>query len=334
MKFQVLQSRGFKLSLCNACHRTRRAWPGLRFSTLAIASLLLGPVIGLAQPGSTAQDNAAVAPANALPLDDLFGTPSDEVPHWISPWSANHIDWSVSIAGNAVTLHSFRVQPSDEILIPRLIGAVQSLNAEINGEACKIELVPETKQWRLRWSTPSIEELSPGELTITLTLNDSPFGIEQVKPQQQRVDGTIALPAEAGQVSGKLLRFEPQPYKHTIGYWAIADDTVQWTFHVDQPGTFSIAVLAGCGAGQGGSTIGIQINHDQKTVGELDLSVIETGNFQNFRWNSVGLVKLETAGDYALVCRCKKLAVKAAADIRQIDLIRQAMPVVLTPLER
>jgi hypothetical protein len=134
----------------------------------------------------------------------------------------------------------------------------------------------------------------------------------------------VWLPAHRAATHGRNLRFEPQPFKNTIGYWTLADDHALWSFVVDQPGEYRIAVLQGCGAGQGGSEAKIEILRDDAVVAVEEFRVEETGHFQNFKWRSLGLVRLENPGQYQLKLSALRIARAAVGDFRAIHLVRQA----------
>lgn len=97
---------------------------------------------------------------------------------------------------------------------------------------------------------------------------------------------------------GEKLRFEPQWYKNTVGYWAVLNDYATWQFTMDQPGTYSVAVLQGCGQGQGGSDGVMTLRSGDGVTAELPFKTIDTGHFQNFRWNHLGAIDVPDDGKY------------------------------------
>jgi arylsulfatase A len=134
-------------------------------------------------------------------------------------------------------------------------------------------------------------------------------------PNPQAKDGTIALPARTAEVHGTMLRFEPLPHKNTLGYWVNVDDWASWEFTVTQPGTFTVEVLQGCGKGQGGSEVNVQLA-DQT----IKFIVEDTGDFQNFKPRDIGTVKVDKPGKYTLAIKPVKKAASAIVDIRQVTL--------------
>lgn len=139
-------------------------------------------------------------------------------------------------------------------------------------------------------------------------------GTGRVVPQQS--DGQVILHARDCSINGKLLRFEPQPHKNTVGFWTNPDDYVYWKTQINQPGAYVIEVLQGCGTNQGGSTLEVSINGTSH-----QLTVRDTGHFQNFVTRYPGLVEFYQAGEYQLTVKALNKAKAAVADIRQVRLI-------------
>ncbi len=129
-------------------------------------------------------------------------------------------------------------------------------------------------------------------------------------------DGSIVLPAKHAQVTGEKLQFEPLTHKNTVGYWVNANEYATWQFKTAQHSQWDVHILQGCGAGQGGSLIHLDVGAQQ-----LQHRVIETGHFQNFRWKRIGQVELEPDSEQTLKVSCAELARNAVMDIRQIRLV-------------
>ncbi len=134
-------------------------------------------------------------------------------------------------------------------------------------------------------------------------------------PNPQAADGSVVLPAKSADVHGVQLRYEAQPHKNTLGYWTKADDWASWEFQVTRPGSFRVEILQGCGAGQGGSEVAINVA-DQT----LSFTVEDTGGFQNFRARDIGSVRLDRPGRYMLSVRPKTKARSAVMDVRAVTL--------------
>jgi hypothetical protein len=140
-------------------------------------------------------------------------------------------------------------------------------------------------------------------------------------PPQQAADGTITLHGRDATVRGTTLRWEPAEKKQTLGFWTRPSDAAEWTFTLDAPGTFDVEVLQGCGTGQGGSDMAIDVDRGLPQASTLAFTVEDTGGFQAFKPRTVGRVTIDAAGEHVLRVQPKKIAKTAACDIRQIRLM-------------
>ena len=177
---------------------------------------------------------------------------------------------------------------------------------------------PETDHWLLRWK--GLDDAQRSSATVAMIhFEDDGDGVLSMKPAvvQPSADHTLRLRACDATITGRLLRYEPQPHKHTVGYWADAKDTAAWTFETPTAGTYNVAVLQGCGTGDGGSTVTATLSGDSQ--GSMDFEVVETGHFQNFRWFDVGTVELQP-GQTTLTLSAKRLVNNAIGDFREVQL--------------
>ncbi|MFN0130752.1 MAG: sulfatase-like hydrolase/transferase [Verrucomicrobiales bacterium] len=124
--------------------------------------------------------------------------------------------------------------------------------------------------------------------------------------------GDVRLAASQARAYGAKLRYEPEPWKNTLGYWVEADDWAKWDLTVPADGRYEVEVLQGCGQGNGGSEVEI-------TIGEKSLrwNVRETGHFQQFIPLTIGEVDLK-AGPHTLAIRCLRKARNAVVDVRRV----------------
>ena len=136
------------------------------------------------------------------------------------------------------------------------------------------------------------------------------------KPNPQAADGSVLLHSKTAEVHGVMLRYEPAVHKNTLGFWVNEKDWASWEFVVTMPKKFKIEVLQGCGTGQGGSDVSINIG-DKK----FPFVVEDTGGFQMFKPRIIGEVEITKAGKYSLEIRVVKKAKSAVMDVRQIRLI-------------
>jgi len=140
-------------------------------------------------------------------------------------------------------------------------------------------------------------------------------------PPQQAADGTVTLHGRDATVRGTTLRWEPAEKKQTLGFWTKPSDAAEWTFTLDAPGTFDVEVLQGCGTGQGGSDMAIDVDRGLPQASTLAFIVEDTGGFQAFKPRTVGRVTIDATGEHVLRVQPKKIAKTAACDIRQIRLM-------------
>jgi arylsulfatase A-like enzyme/lysophospholipase L1-like esterase len=137
----------------------------------------------------------------------------------------------------------------------------------------------------------------------------------QPKPLPQAADGSVLLHSRNAAVHGTTLRYEPMPFKNTLGWWGRAEDWADWGFTLDRAGTFEVELLQGCGNGHGGSEVNVE-------VGGMTLPFVveETGHFQNFVPRRVGRVTLAT-GTYKLALKPQRKPGGAVMDVRQVRLV-------------
>lgn len=139
-------------------------------------------------------------------------------------------------------------------------------------------------------------------------------GTGRVIPQGE--DGQVIMHARDCSITGKLLQYEPQPHKLTVGYWANVNDYVHWKCRINQPGTYVVELLQGCGRGQGGSVVEVTI------AGATHKMVVrDTGHFQNFVTRHTGVVEITEPDEYQITVKALKKAKVAVMDLRQVRLI-------------
>jgi hypothetical protein len=139
-------------------------------------------------------------------------------------------------------------------------------------------------------------------------------------PPVQAPGGTVTLHAKDATIWGVQAQYEPKPQKNTIGFWTHTTDTASWVFSVTKPGEFAIEILQGCGKGQGGSKVEIEVSDERQRV-LTPFTVEDTGHFQNFVARNIGAVTLDRAGEYTLVVRPVSRAGVAVMDLRQVRLL-------------
>ncbi len=236
--------------------------------------------------------------------------------------------WMASLSSDALNVYrdgqTLWLLPTSESIearsfnLPRLCAPIRSLSWHDDAKR-ELGFVPEPDHWRFSWKPP----VEPGSM-IRVAFDGDPLLPGETSPPEPAGDGSVMLFAHQAATFGEKLRFEPQWYKNTVGYWTIAKDYATWDLKLDQPGRYSVAVLQGCGQGQGGSDAVITLRDEATIVAELPFQTIDTRHFQNFRWNHLGDLTVIEPGTYQLRIDAKRIAKGALFDVRAIHLVKQA----------
>lgn len=222
------------------------------------------------------------------------------------PWGHGEIE-----GDTILQLHVDTIPENRTLLIPRLNNRLHSLTVKDADTPVDLKFRPLIDQWQI--SLPeSLTEQKPVILLETYETLDVPT---EPRTVEQSESGIIELPAHKAVTHGRLLRFEPQPFKNTVGYWADANDWVEWHLNVRRPGEFDVYVLQGCGTGQGGSVIEISVGN-----AKTELTIEDTGHFQNFKRRTAGKLRI-AAGKHELQIRPISKAKNAVGDIRAVCLV-------------
>ena len=80
-------------------------------------------------------------------------------------------------------------------------------------------------------------------------------------------------------------------------------------------GTYKVEILQGCGKGSGGSKVEFSV-----AAQRLDVSVEDTGGFQNFIVRNIGQLKFEKPGNYTLSVKPITKPGLAVMDLRSVTL--------------
>ncbi len=222
------------------------------------------------------------------------------------------LEWGeIVTTPTAVELHVASMPHDRFIRMPRFNNPYKRIYLKSDKRKTPLEFRPEVTEWLIKLpkaaATPEIVVIDTVGAPQLLT---QPF-VTRVSSK-----GVVILPAHHAIIHGKLLRFEPQPHKNTVGYWANEKDWCQWQIEVDDPGEYEVHILQGCGEGHGGSEVQISIGKSA-----LTFVVEDTGHFQNFKERNVGKLKITTAGRNSLKVVPVSKAKGAVMDVRQIELI-------------
>lgn len=185
--------------------------------------------------------------------------------------------------------------------------------SNLTGDAASWKLSPEVGSWLL---TPPVSGLpKTGEVRVVIETLDRTLLGDVAFVAAPQLEGVIDLPAHRATVTGKKLRYEPQPVKNTVGYWTEVTDQCQWKMFLPA-GTYDVEIHQGCGKGNGGSEVDVVVG---ETV--LPMVVEDTGHFQNFKPRVIGRVTIEKPITTSLLLRPTKKAAAAVMDVRLIRLL-------------
>lgn len=209
-------------------------------------------------------------------------------------------------------------QVKGSVTIPRLAAPLRSMKWGGSDDDAGLLLNPGLDTWQISW-----KHRPRDAATLILAFDTEPLLIDEVKPVKPTSDGSYVLPAHLAETDGEKIRYEPQPHKNTVGFWVGKEDSANWRIDLDRPGRFSVAILQGCGKGQGGSDADVLFHVDTSIpLQVIDFKVVETGHWQVFRWVHVGEVELGTPGEVRVGVMPKRIKKAALMDIRAIHLIR------------
>jgi acetyl esterase/lipase len=222
--------------------------------------------------------------------------------------------FALDAAGTVLAFHDRveiqigEIDKQTKIEVPRLNNPMGK--AFVKGTDTEVPLKPLLTTWELK-----VPAAASGKRVVVETIGQPHL---PVLPRIVSAEpaGTITLAAHDAVTHGKLLRYEPQPHKNTVGYWANPKDWVEWHFYCEKPGKYDLHILQGCGKSHGGSEVNV-------TLGDQSVSfkVEDTGHFQIFKDRKIGMFSIKEPGIYNLQIRAKRKAKVAVMDVRQFQLI-------------
>lgn len=202
-----------------------------------------------------------------------------------------------------------------EASMPRFAASLVSVEWLGHAADENLSLAVEQDYWIARWTKrPATASV------IVLTFDFPPQLLSELEPIKASGDGSIFLPACLASTAGEKIRYEPQTFKNTVGYWTGKQDSCEWRFNAARTGTYNVAVLQGCGSGNGGSRVKLSLPSSTGTM-PIEFEVLETGHFQNFQWRHLGTLQIENSGVHSLKVEPIQIKNVALGDIRAIHLI-------------
>ena len=252
---------------------------------------------------------------------------SGRLPTDVAAWMQRHYDdlltstatpftkplpWGVARSqDNTLYLYVLDLPVDRRISFPRLHNSLRTIR--LSGHEQPPGLKPSVASWHI-----TLPEFASRMLVPVLELDfDGPPRVAATRPPTVKpgASGTIILHARDAVTHGRMLRFEPQPHKNTVGYWTQEDDWAEWLFRVPKTTDYHVELRYGCGSGQGGSQIELQIGKQT-----IPFEVAATGGFQAWRNVQLGRIRLPASAALRLAIRPKLKAKKAVMDVQQITL--------------
>jgi hypothetical protein len=237
-----------------------------------------------------------------------------------SPFATSQRFGTATQKGNKLYLHVRNLEENQTFRIPRLHNSVLriSILGESPSSGIMSNLNPEVDGWAIKLPRESRAENLP---VVVLELDSPPRVAGGEIPVVRQLDETIVLHSRDGVPHGKMLRFEPQPHKNTIGYWIDESDWVEWRFQPSASQDFEVVLRYGCGENQGGSEIMLSFSDPESNERtEIPFTIEATGGFQNWRNVNVGTIKLTAGREFELTVKPLRKAHAAIMDIQQITL--------------
>ncbi len=166
-----------------------------------------------------------------------------------------------------------------------------------------------------------IKSIPSGVRVEGVTLTPAPEGKEIIQ------EGTgIALHSADAITHSVTMRYEPATNKNCLGYWVNTNDVAEWRFTVNTPGDYGIELWQGCGKGQGGSDVLVEVRDGDQILQNANFVVEETGHFQIFVPRPLGRVTFAKAGTYSLWVKPQRKQAGAIMDVRQVLLTPTSAP--------
>lgn len=242
----------------------------------------------------------------SLTLNLAFASHADEQPFPTS------LDWgSIVATDTTVDLHITSVPEDRVIRIPRFNNPYKRIFVRNAPDAAELKFKPEVDEWLITLPDP----VADNSVVAIETVGKPQLVTEPIVNKADK-QGRFTLPAHNAVTHGELLRYEPQPHKNTVGYWANEQDWCEWIVDFDQPATYQVEVLQGCGKGHGDSEVAVSVGSNR-----LTFVVEDTGHFQNFKPRTIGTVQITQPGQQRLKVNAITKAKGAVMDVRQIRLI-------------
>lgn len=168
----------------------------------------------------------------------------------------------------------------------------RQLSLQFNADATHIDLLLPTKQ--------------PTKNRVVI--------LETAEKTLQYADGRIAFSALDAQVHGNRAKLETHPGNHRIGFWADAEDYVDWNYTATRPGMYEVELTYSLSDGEGTE---IAVEYAGKL---LKGKLVSTGSWYKYTAMSLGKLYVAKSGKQTLTVKCLKKTGAAVMNLKAITL--------------
>jgi arylsulfatase A-like enzyme len=244
----------------------------------------------------------------------------------LTDWHRMRPSMGLAYKGSSAVYIKLQSADGNELRMPRLNNPVTKVYLAADAQRSALNIRPLPTEWVI-----SLPGNRPDQDVVVLETIDEPHLPTVPQTIEPSPDGSYELKAHQALVYGEKLCYEPLPHKNTIGYWVEESAWAQWHLRIDEPGTFEVEILQGCGKGQGGSQVSVDLSPAYPTVDEYEnppatagtqFTVEDTGHFQNFKWRTIGRLSATRTGWFILRIKPVKKAKNAVMDVRAMRLRR------------
>ncbi len=274
-----------------------------KISRIVCSAILFAPCLLPSTARSQTVPGNAISVTDALLKDAQMARQGNNL--YLSPNSLSGKDSQADVG-----------EQQGAVTIPRIAASLVGVQWLGQKPSESFSLKVEQDHWIVNW-----KDRPKAAQVIELTFDSQPKLLSEVRATVAAGDGSIYLPACLATTVGEKIRYEPQTFKNTVGYWVGKQDFARWEFSVDEPGSYNVCILQGCGTGQGGSTATLTVG-EGNDIQSVAFEVLETGHFQNFQWRTIGQVDLTRSGVFPLKIAPTEIKKNALMDVRAVHLVR------------
>jgi alpha-L-fucosidase len=204
-------------------------------------------------------------------------------------------------------LHVFNWPADGTLVVPMSSGAKKAYLLGEPGKPLKFA----ASATGLRLTVPAA---TPDAISSTIVLE----GVGQVAalpppPIAPDADGSVQLPCDAADLSGKHVRVEGNTNLN-LGAWRGLDDTVSWQVKFDRPGAYDVMITAAVPAAEAGSSYALNVGAER-----LEAKTVSTAG-KDYQAVKVGTIQVTQAGTTTVTLKPVKIAKTELMRLRTLTL--------------